>query len=914
MPPETDREPLVITSRCIVTVRGDGIQLQQPLEAPPAPLAPHELHLLAALSAQPVVALDRVLAEVADQTGVAVADLAPFVRQLRYSLRLMPGPAPEHPSAVDHPSRASTPIFDGDLEDQRRVSLRLPQLLRVHQGRFEIFDHDGHRVAALTPAALHALGTLIDPVTPRDAFARVQAVPMPGQLDEAGLAELLGLLHGAGILTTMAPASPVDESEPVPVAADRDGIIRAVFEGHAAAQDAEERERQVRTGEKRPKVIPVAFDMGTPAGLGMIIACAKAFEGGRLDQAYEFRTDWVWNDERLEELTAEPAIYLFSNYLWSHERCIAISQRIKERSPASITIHGGPDTPKHEHDALAYFAGHPHVDIAIRAEGEVSTTETLAALVGAIGDPEPDLSVLAGVAGISYRGTDGQVVRNPDRDRIADLNTLPSPFLTGLFDVFAAVPDLFVTLETNRGCPYGCTFCDWGSATTSRVRQFDIERVYAELEWCAKTGVTSVSVADANFGMFKRDVEIAQRVADLKRDTGYPHGFGVSYAKNTVKHLQQIIMVLAEAGIMSQGVLSLQSMDEETLTTIHRSNIKTERYDALADEMRHSQLPLMVELMMGLPGQTPASFAGDLQQCIDREVPARINHTTLLVNSPMNEPDYLAEHRIETSAPVGPGLNANVISTASFTRQEYAAMERLRLSFLLYENWGVLRHVSRFVRHETGTREIDFYLSLRSNTEARPEAWPTLYALAFLGTSMMAAPYSWALVMDDLRRYIVSEFGVADDPALESILRTQRALLPAYGRTFPEVVALPHDVIGWNRTLLTAKGSGHRDDWFDVAPRLAEFGPGELTVDDPDHIVDTSIGLNRELTVVGVNWELDSPLSRARIVATQFVDWVTDQVLPQRDAERRRLLEPTPVAAPVKRSSQPVGTGSAGRS
>ena len=61
----------------------------------------------------------------------------------------------------------------------------------------------------------------------------------------------------------------------------------------------------------------------------------------------------------------------------------------------------------------------------------------------------------------------------------------------------------------------------------------------------------------------------------------------------------------------------------------------------------------MVELMMGFPGQTLTSFAEGLQQCIEREVPARINHAALLVNSPMNDPSCLAEHGIETAAPVG---------------------------------------------------------------------------------------------------------------------------------------------------------------------------------------------------------------------------------------------------------------------
>ncbi len=95
----------------------------------------------------------------------------------------------------------------------------------------------------------------------------------------------------------------------------------------------------------------------------------------------------------------------------------------------------------------------------------------LATLRDVIGPDEPDLSVLATVPGIGYRDRTG-VHRTENRDRIADLDILPSPFLSGLFRPFEEVPDVFVTIETNRGCPYGCTFCDWGSATASRIRQF----------------------------------------------------------------------------------------------------------------------------------------------------------------------------------------------------------------------------------------------------------------------------------------------------------------------------------------------------------------------------------------------------------------------------------------------------------
>ena len=183
----------------------------------------------------------------------------------------------------------------------------------------------------------------------------------------------------------------------------------------------------------------------------------------------------------------------------------------------------------------------------------------------------------------------------------------------------------------------------------SRIRKFSLDRVFAELEWCAKNGVKQIFIADANFGIFERDVEIAARVAELKSMYGFPQAFYTNYAKNTVKHLKQIVDVMVRAEIMTEGLLSLQTMDEGTLATIKRSNIKVAKYDDLAMEFRRAGLPLFVDIMLGLPGSTTASFQNDLQQCIDREVTAKIFQTELLSNSPMNAPEYRSEQRIEVA-------------------------------------------------------------------------------------------------------------------------------------------------------------------------------------------------------------------------------------------------------------------------
>jgi len=304
-------------------------------------------------------------------------------------------------------------------------------------------------------------------------------------------------------------------------------------------------------------------------------------------------------------------------------------------------------------------------------------------------------------------------------------------------------------------------------------------------------------------------------------------------------------------------------MDQATLDAINRSNIKTEKYDALAVEMRRSDLPLTVELMMGLPGSTIASFREDLQQCIDRELPARINMTTLLVNSPMNEPSYLEAHKIKTSAPIGPGNLAVLASTSSYTEADLMMMHELRTAFLYFENFAVLRTISRFVRHETGVDEMGFYEKLLLDNVGH-RAWPMLNVLCDFGSSLMAPPLSWHLVVEELGRYLMQEYGLSDGPALRSVLAAQLASLPANDRVYPARIELECDVTAWHFAMIEEKESGNRRGWNTVVPRLETYGAGTLTVDDPFGITRAALGVNRELNAFGLNWELDSPLHRAR--------------------------------------------------
>lgn len=739
--------------------------------------------------------------------------------------------------------------------------LTTPVVLRLRATGFEHLARDGRVLLRLTAVELLAASEFRTVTAAGQAWRHHAEQAGAARLDEGMFVRLLRRLLGTGILQRFdsedtsrhRPLSRTDRE--IRIALQRERRLTQTITHDLAAHNVREHARRARSGVTRPRVVPVHFQFRiTPLALGMVVAYAKQYDGGRLDEFYEFHPAWLGDVVGTPAPGGPRAIYLFSHYIWSSPDNLALSAKLKASDPSCITIHGGPNVPKYENDLEAYFRTHPHVDVAVQGEGEVTAAEALTALSDGLARGRLDLAILERVQGLAFRVGD-RIVRTPDRPRIENLDEIPSPYLTGLFDSFGAAATQAAVIETNRGCPYGCTFCDWGSATTQRIRKFSLDRVSEEVEWCGRHGIETIGLADANFGIFERDVTFAEKVAEVRRRYGYPRHFGVTYAKNSTKHLKPIVKTFADAGVIAYGLLSLQSIDPGTLSTIGRSNIKTEKYDELAQEFRRAGLPLFIELMMGLPGSTLSSFRNDLQQAIDREVIAKVYPTQMLVNSPMNEPSYRRAHGIDAT----PG--SYVTSAATFTRDDYARMQTLRRLFYLLEKFGVLRHVARYVHQETGIRETEFYEQLWDDARAERQRWSTIAFTLEAVPDLMVPPGRWQLFLDEVRRYVVDVRGVADDGALATVLAVQHALLPARDRQFPERLDLPHDYAAWHAAMIAAKESGRRLDWATVVPPLRQYPPGTLTVGDPYDVCVFGIGHTIDSDSAGV-WELDSPVSQ----------------------------------------------------
>ncbi len=519
----------------MVVVTGGGPMLPRFGDHADLPCEFAELLLLARLSEASVPGADQLVDEVAQLTGTTAEHLRSVLDALEQRGSLSATFDRSRPVELTQPAPALSAQAVEVAPDVLWV-MPTPYVLGVADGDFVQLDHDGRTILRFGAVELDAATRFTKPVSTDEAFAAHQERTGALALDRPGFDALVASLVAQGVLRsvdlgdlTLGRGYNKVAEEMRRQAKGRSTVSQAMVRSMVAHDEIEAAHR-ARTGLARTKVFPIHSIptdwRNPPLSLGLILAYAKEYEGGRLEEHFDFRPDWLIDEQRLEAYKAEPGIYLFSSYIWSSSANLALSARVKALNPDSITIHGGPNVPKYEDDVTRYFADNPDVDITVRGEGEITMAEVLSALAGQMGHGPVDLSILADVAGITYRHGD-EIVRTADRDRLPDLDVLPSPYLTGLFDAYvegwnelalvgAAGTDGWayklpvVVLETNRGCPYGCTFCDWGSATLSRVRKFDLDRVFGELEWVARHGF-KIAIADANFGIFERDVEIAEQ-------------------------------------------------------------------------------------------------------------------------------------------------------------------------------------------------------------------------------------------------------------------------------------------------------------------------------------------------------------------------------------------------------------------
>lgn len=332
-------------------------------------------------------------------------------------------------------------------------------------------------------------------------------------------------------------------------------------------------------------------------------------------------------------------IVLCSIYVWNVKLSIEIVKKLKEVNPKVVVIFGGPQVPDR---STQFMLENPWVDIAVHGEGEATLVQLIDNL---------ENKTWKQVKGISYV-EDNKVKQNPKGQRILNLNTIPSPYLLGLFDkLMQDNPDTqwIAIWESNRGCPFSCTFCDWGSSTQSKMFQFDLNRLYKEIDWFSNQKIDFVFCCDSNFGLLPRDVDIATYFANVKRSTNFPKFLSVQNTKNATERSYEVQKILSDAGFNKGVTISMQSMDLQTLKNIKRANISLDSFKELQRRFQRDGVETYSDLILALPGETYDTFATSIGEIIANGQHNRIqfNNLSILPNAEMGDPEYQKQFGME---------------------------------------------------------------------------------------------------------------------------------------------------------------------------------------------------------------------------------------------------------------------------
>ncbi|MBE6746536.1 MAG: radical SAM protein [Ruminococcaceae bacterium] len=449
-----------------------------------------------------------------------------------------------------------------------------------------------------------------------------------------------------------------------------------------------------------------------PYAVGLLIA--YAFTDENIKSQYEFKR-FVFTREKTDEVVEEmdsPSVVGFSNYIWNTQYNLSLAQKIKDKYPECVIVFGGhnisPDN--------SFLEKYQFIDFLIHGEGE----EAFRALLLELCKKERDFSA---ISNLSYRTENGGFMKNPTE--VLTRTDYPSPYLTGLFDyIFEENPDmqLDAIIETSRGCPRDCAYCDWG-CNSQRIKLFPIERVFAEIDWFAAHKVKFIWGADANFGAYERDMDIVDYFVKVREVTGYPERIRINYAMNKHKEVFEISRKLEKYGLSKEGAtISFQSLNPETLANIGRRNMSLDKFSELISLYKKEGVTTYSELILGLPGETYESFCkgiGTLLAAGQHRL-ITVYNCELLPNSPMARPEYMdkfgiktvtAEHLVAHTKEEAEikEYTQYIVETNTLSKEDWIACNIFACFEESYHHHGILKYISIFLYKEYGVPYEEFY-------------------------------------------------------------------------------------------------------------------------------------------------------------------------------------------------------------
>ena len=454
-----------------------------------------------------------------------------------------------------------------------------------------------------------------------------------------------------------------------------------------------------------------------PFSVGCIWSYANQFE----DIKSNFKLcDVIWRRDRQTNVLdkiIDPDIVGFSCYVWNHNWNLTLAKKIKNKYPNCLIVFGGPSVNEE-------WTNYKFIDVAMFGEGEVAWAELL-----------------------RLYQDNKFIPRYWNNPRQNDIANFPSPYTTGFFDkIIEENPDVswFMMLETNRGCPYHCTFCGWGADYLNKLKNFNLHRVEEEIAWAITHNIHWMFIIDANSGIMKeRDVEIAWMIRRAIETPGSKiRRVTFNHAKNLNEHCFEMEKIIQD---WTYGLeIAIQSMHQPTLTAAKRINMGMNNLERAYALCRKYGIRYYTELVLGLPEETKETYINGLMQLLElgQHDSVKTYPCTVIPNSEMDTLEYQERYGIKLIYPRDMYRSpeeriwddedsshesiAMVSSTASASSQDLA--DCLSYSWMMsqFHYAGITQLISRYLYHIKDVSYREYYDKFYQILKTDPIGGPLL--------------------------------------------------------------------------------------------------------------------------------------------------------------------------------------------
>lgn len=335
---------------------------------------------------------------------------------------------------------------------------------------------------------------------------------------------------------------------------------------------------------------------------------------------YKDSVEWLEPPYRYDEYQTVEDIYeeiksadvvLFSSYIWNYHINDELAQLIKQRNPNVINVLGGPQIGDiNERTYYDYFC-------KVTMPGELFIEDFIDSYFDNNGKPSvQDIS-------FEYRSDKKRSWTYPNFSVYEDTEEFINK-VKKYADDKKLRP--YMIIETTRGCPYACTFCEWGGGTGTKIIKKDVDIVKRDILVLSKAGFKEVVCNDANFGVFMdRDLDILQFAKDNGIrivDTNLVKSTNLKKRIELVDRLFDIVQPYASKAALVPNI-GIQSVSDEAMRIAKRTDLTLEEKIALGKHIKKRcdefGYRTFLELIRGMPGSTLEDFYQEWQIIYDLE-------------------------------------------------------------------------------------------------------------------------------------------------------------------------------------------------------------------------------------------------------------------------------------------------------